>query len=101
MPVRLLLTAFVGKFSDFQQLQQTTYSTKQKEWLVEKFELYKEHHDRKTLKLFFPSLYEEYFAIWPPIPTAEDVKDAKGDTTVATSRIRGGEQKVRDCRPLK
>ncbi|KAF9785373.1 hypothetical protein BJ322DRAFT_1020909 [Thelephora terrestris] len=60
----------------------------QKEWLVEKFELYKEHHDKKTLGQFFPPLYEEYFARWPPTPTDEELEAAGGKTATAVAGVR-------------
>ena len=63
---------------------------------MEKYELYKEHHNNKTLGQFFPPLYEEYFSSWPPTPTVQDVEVANGNTAVATSEVRKAEEHVRD-----
>ena len=56
-------------------------------WLKAKYELYKDHHANKTLPWFFPSLYEEYFTVWPPTPTMQDVEATGGDTAVATAGV--------------
>lgn len=61
-----------------------------------KFKLYKQHQSSKTLGQFYPPLYEEYFAKWPPIATMQDVEDAKGNYTTAIARVRGNEEHVRD-----
>jgi hypothetical protein len=63
---------------------------------VEKFELYKEHHDKKTLGQFFPPLYEEYFARWPLVVPAEEIEAAGGNTAIAMSKVRTVEERVRD-----
>lgn len=97
MPVRLLLVALVERFSDLRQLQSSKHSPEQRKWLLGKFDLYKEHHSKKTLKTFFPSIYEEYFTLWPPTPTAEAIEAANGDETVASVQVRKDEQIVRDC----
>jgi len=47
-----------------------------------------------TLTLFFHPLYEEYFALWPPTPTEEDIETAKGKTEIAVAKVRKDEQKV-------
>jgi len=60
---------------------------------VEKYEIFKEHHDRKTLSVFFPPLYEEYFALWPPTPA---VQGEGGGTAIADPNIRKVEEIVRD-----
>lgn len=65
-------------------------------WLVEKFELFKERHDQKTLGQFFPPLYEEYFLKWPLALTEEDVNAAGGKTATATANVRSLEENVRD-----
>lgn len=61
-----------------------------------KYELYKAHHASKTLGVFFPSLYEEYFSHWPPTPTAEDVEAAGGKSAVAIVAVQKAEETVRD-----
>lgn len=61
-----------------------------------KFKVFKEHHDRKTLTQFFPTLYEEYFAIWPPTPTEEDVETVRGVMEVAVATTRTKEERVSD-----
>jgi len=86
----------LGGFPDPSRSQQSTRPPGQKKWLVEKFELYKKHHATKTLTQFFPSLYEEYFLSWPPTPTEEDIKAAKGNAAVALVKVQQEEQKVRD-----
>lgn len=60
---------------------------------MKKYELFKEHRDKKALPLFFPSLYEEYFALWPPTP--DTTQDAAVDTATAVAKIRGAEELVR------
>ena len=68
----------------------------QKLWLIEKFKIFKEHQDRKTTNMFFPPLYEEYFALWPPTATAENIQGAKGDEAIALARVRKTVERVRD-----
>jgi len=68
----------------------------QKKWLTEKFEIFKEHHDRKTLTQFFPTVYKEYLALWPPIPTEKDIDTAKDKMEVAVAIARKNEEKVSD-----
>ena len=99
MPVRPLLVALVGRLFDLQQLQPSARPRNQKTWLAEKFEEYKEHHRKKTLKLFFPTVYKDYFTLWPPTPTEEELAAAKGDAKVATARVQKKEQRVRDRYP--
>lgn len=62
---------------------------------MEKYELYREHHEAKTLTIFFPSLYEEYFALWPPTPTAEEIEAEQGNVAVATVIAQKAEEAVR------
>ena len=81
-------------FVDPLRLQASTCSLDEKKWLVEKFKLYKEHHAKKTLGQFFPPLYEEYFASWPPIPTAEGIEAAGGNKATATAKVRTTEEHV-------
>jgi len=64
-------------------------------WLCQKFEIFKEHQSKKTLTQFFPALYEEYFALWPPVPTPEDLEAVKGDEACAITKVREYEQEVR------
>ena len=71
------------------------HPTDQKKWLKEKYTLFKVHHDAKTLGQFFPRLHEEYFAQWPPTPTAEDIEAVDGDTAIATARVWKAEEIVR------
>ena len=73
----------------------STRPADQKRWLVEKFVLYKRHHDSKTLKQFFPALYEEYFTLWPPTPTAEAIAAADNDIAAATAMVYKTEANVR------
>ena len=99
MPVRPLLVGLVRGLSDLQQFQPSERPLDQKKWLAEKFEEYKDHHSSKTLKIFFPTVYEDYFALWPPTPTAKDLEAANGNAKVATVRVQKTEQKVRDRSP--
>ena len=65
-------------------------------WLVEKYESsFKAHHIKRTLGQFFPSLYEEYFASWPPTPATQGM-DAAGNPAVATAKARKTEENVSD-----
>ena len=81
--------------SDHLYYQQPTHTPQQRHWLTEKYAIFKEHHDRKTLGLFFPPLYEEYFTLWPATPTAENVEAAGGRMANAVSNIRRVEEHVR------
>jgi hypothetical protein len=94
MPVCARLIASVGGLPDVQQLQVSKRPPAQKKWLAEKYALYRRHSDKGSLDQFFPSLYTEYFLLWPPIPTAEDLAAAEGDIAVATSKAQGLEQIV-------
>jgi len=96
MPVRVPPFTFVGESSDLQRLQPSTRPPDQNKWLKEKYALYEQHHDNKTLGQFFPPLYEEYFARWPPTPTEEAIEAAKGNAVAAAARTRKTEQDVRD-----
>ena len=82
--------------SNCQQLQQSKYPTEQQKWLVEKFPIYRTHHFKKTLKQFFPALYREFFAIWPPTPDAEDIGATGGNIAAATAVVRAREEMVCD-----
>jgi hypothetical protein len=55
-----------------------------------------EHHEKKTLPRFFPSVYEEYFTLWPPTITQEAIEDAKGDAAIALARVRKAQETVRN-----
>lgn len=57
---------------------------------------YKKHHDAKTLGQFFPRLYEDYFALWPPTPTPEVLEAMKNDMNVAVAKVQSDEETVRD-----
>lgn len=46
--------------------------------------------------MFFPSLYEDYFAKWPLIATTEDVEDAGGNSAVALAKVQKVEETVSD-----
>jgi hypothetical protein len=74
--------------------QPSTRPLDQKMWLVEKFKLYKNHHDARTLGQFFPPLYEEYCTIWVPVPTAEQIEAAGGKVAAATAGVRKDEEHV-------
>jgi hypothetical protein len=63
---------------------------------VAKFELFLEHHDKKSLGVFFPPLKEEYFALWPPMPTADEIRAANGSIDVAVAGGRKVEEHVCD-----
>ena len=52
------------------------------------------HQVNKTLGQFFPSLFEEYFAKWPPAPTKDEISKANGDAAVAVANIRELEETV-------
>lgn len=71
-------------------------NSSQKKWLTEKFALFLDHQAKKSTGQFFPSLYEEFFAKWPPTPTEEEKAKADGKLTVATARARQAEETVRD-----
>jgi hypothetical protein len=73
----------------------STHSSEQKAWLVEKFALFIEHHDRKSLGVFFPPLGEEFFAKWPPAPTPEEIDAAGGKIDNAVATFRKAEEHVR------
>ena len=65
-------------------------------WLVKKYNSsFKLHHANKTLGQFFPPLYEEYFAVWPPTPTTQGM-DAVGNPAIATTMVRKTEEIVSD-----
>ena len=81
--------------------QPSARPTDQKEWLAAKFELYRKHHDSKTLGQFFPPLYEEYFSYWPPTPTELDIGAAAGNTANATAKVRKEEEHVSDFKLTK
>lgn len=76
--------------------QQSLRPKDQKKWLEVKYVLYQQHQNTKTLGLFYPPLYEEYFAKWPPIPTAHDLEGAGGNLATAKARVRGHEEHVCD-----
>ena len=79
MPVRVSPNYVVKNYSDRLVRQKTKNTPDQKRWLTEKSKIFQEHHDRKTVDLFFPSLYEEFFAAWPlPAPTEANVQAADG-----------------------
>ena len=86
--------SFLDGSLDSSYFQASTRPIDQKEWLVAKFEPYKEHHDRKTLGQFFPPLYEEYFSRWPLTPTDERIEAVGGKAAVAEARTV--EEHVRD-----
>jgi len=71
-------------------------SAAQHEWLTKRFAQFLDHQVNKTTGQFFPSLYEEYFAKWPPTPTKEDITQANGDVEVAVAVVRQAEERVRD-----
>jgi hypothetical protein len=54
------------------------------------------HQAKKTTSQFFPALYEEYFAKWPPTPSKKDIADGKGVIKVAIAAVRALEEYVRD-----
>lgn len=90
------LSCLLEYISDLSKFQATTRTPAQKLWLRDKYEIYKEHHDNKTLPQFFPSFYEEYFANWPPTPTMQIIEAARGNVAVATVVARKVEQNVCD-----
>ena len=67
----------------------------QKKWLVDKFPMFLNHQAKKTLVQFFPPLYEEYFAKWPPVPKEEDIAEHDGDIGVASAKFWEIEEDVR------
>jgi hypothetical protein len=67
----------------------------QKKWLTPKFLLFLDHQLNRTTGQFFPPLYEEYFSMWPPTPTEEDITKAGGNVAAATARVRQTEEHVR------
>lgn len=95
MPVCVPSKAYVVNRSDHTRRQKSTHTLKQRRWLTEKYKIFRVHHDRKTLGLFFPALYEEYFAIWSVTPTAENIQAAGGDTDKAAAGVRKVEEHVR------
>jgi hypothetical protein len=54
------------------------------------------HQARKTQGQFFPPLYEEYFTLWPLVPTPERIEAARGKVEVALAKLRMFEEHVRD-----
>jgi hypothetical protein len=62
---------------------------------VEKFPLYLKHHGDKILDQWFPSLYTEYFALWPPTPNEEEIEAASGNIAAATAQVYKVEERVR------
>lgn len=96
--MHIFCTLRPGNHSDH-SYQQPTHTLDQRRWLTEKYAIFAEHHDRKTLGQFFPSLYEEYFTLWPAIPTPENIEDAGGKdverkTANAFAKIRKTEEQV-------
>jgi len=71
-------------------------NSEQKTWLIGKFPLFLHHQVNKTTSQFFPSLYEEYFEQWTPIPREEDISQAGGNVEVATAALRQYQENVRD-----
>lgn len=86
----------VKKAPDLREFQVSTRPVDQAKWLKGKFELFKKHHDSKTLGQFFAPLYEEFFSKWPPNPTEEDIEAAGGNNPVAIAQVQKREQIVRD-----
>ena len=82
-------------FPDPRRFQSSKHSSDQRKWLTGKFELYKEHHNTKTLSTFFPALYKEYLGLWPPAPVAKDIEAAGGNLDVAIAGVRKTEETVR------
>lgn len=78
------------------QLAHVKRNSAQKEWLTTKFAQFLDHQAKKTTGQFFPPLYEEYFAKWPPAPTNQDITNASGSVAVATATVRQAEETVRD-----
>lgn len=76
--------------------QKSIHTLKQRKWLTGKYSIFREHHDRKTLGLFFPSLHEEYFDLWPVATTEDDIRTAGGDEAKAVANLRKFEERVRD-----
>ena len=71
------------------------FLTKQKHWLVHKFKVFREHQDRKTTNMLFPSLYEEYHTLWSPTPTAENIEAAGGNAAVVLAKVQKDVERVR------
>jgi hypothetical protein len=87
---------FRGYLLTRSQPANSKHTLAQHKWLTEKFPQFLQHQANKTGGQFFPSLYEEYFAQWPPTPTEEDLSKAKGNIAVATAAIQQLEEKVRN-----
>jgi len=87
---------FRGYLLIWSQPANSKRNPKQNEWLTKKFAQFLDHQANKTTSQFFPSLYEEYFAKWPPAPTKEAITEASGNVDVATATVRQTEEYVRD-----
>lgn len=73
------------------------HTPKQKRWLTEKFRIFLGHLDRKTLGVFFPALYVEYFALWPPpVPAVVSVEGPRVNPAVMYVSVRKTEEHVCD-----
>jgi hypothetical protein len=89
--------SMLGALFDSLRCQRSTYTTEQKGWLAEKHLVFLQHHDRKSNSVFFPSLYEEFFVLWPPSPpTANGTRGVKNNVAAAVADIRKTEERVRD-----
>ena len=86
---------YAGYLSDRLRRQSSTYTPVQRAWLNKRYPVYIEHHDRKALPQFFPSLYEEFFSEWPlRAPTEDEIEAAKDDMAIAVVGVRKLEEHV-------
>ena len=62
-------------------------TTPQEHWLKQHIPSWLEHHAKQSLDhLFYPPVYEEFFAKWPvPPATAEELAEQGGDLAAAKS----------------
>ena len=95
-PVRLLAFCSRGYLLTVSQATQLKDDSPQKRWLVERYPLFLDHQAKKATGKFFPRLYEDYFAEWPPTATEEEVASADGNADVAVARARKKNERVRD-----
>ena len=95
-PIRSPWQSSRGNLLTGSQPAQQKRDPEQLKWLAMKYLLFLDHQANKTTGQFFPPLYEEYFSMWPPTPTEENISEASGSVAVATATVRQKEEYVRD-----
>jgi len=94
---RTFSKAFCSYLSSLTRFQpaNSKHTAAQVEWLTGNFSSFLDHQAKKTTKRFFPTLYEDYFKIWPPTPTEEEITEAGDNLAVATAKVQESEETVR------